>query len=114
MKDFRDTDVTEELVGVAECGVGGLTVRGFNIINPNQNTIYVKFFDNFDFDITLGTTTPVLTIAVPSSGNVYQAFESHKAIQYFSTAIIIAATTGVADSDTNAPQSGVYVQLQYN
>ncbi len=65
-------------------------------------------------DVTVGTTTPVLTIAVPSSGNVYQAFESHKAIQFFSTAIVIAATTGVADSDTNAPQSGLYVQLQYN
>ena len=114
MKDFRDTAVLATAVGVAECGVGGLTVRGFNIINPNQNTVYVKFFDNFDGDVTVGTTTPVLTIAVPSSGNVYQAFESHKAIQFFSTAIVIAATTGVADSDSNAPQSGVYVQLQYN
>ena len=114
MKDFRDTAVLATAVGVAECGVGGLTVRGFNIINPNQNTVYVKFFDNFDGDVTVGTTTPVLTIAVPSSGNVYQAFESHKAIQFFSTAIVIAATTGVADSDTNAPQSGLYVQLQYN
>ena len=114
MKDFRDTAVLATAVGVAECGVGGLTVRGFNIINPNQNTVYVKFFDNFDGDVTVGTTTPVLTIAVLSSGNVYQAFESHKAIQFFSTAIVIAATTGVADSDTNAPQSGLYVQLQYN
>ena len=114
MKDFRDTAVLATTVAVAECGVGGLTVRGFNIINPNQNTVYVKFFDNFDADVTVGTTTPVLTIAVPSSGNVYQPFESHKAIQFFSTAIVIAATTGVADSDTNAPQSGLYVQLQYN
>ena len=114
MKDFRHTDVTDELVGVEECGVGGLTVRGFNIINPNNTDVYVKFYDNFDFDITLGTTTPVLTIAVPSSGNVYQPFESHKAIQFFSTAIVIAATTGIADSDTNAPQSALYVQLQYN
>ncbi len=114
MNNFRSLSLTEELLSVAECGVGGLTVRGLNIINPNQNTVYVKFFDNFEGDITLGTTTPVLTIAVPSSGNVYQAFESHKAIQFFSTAIVIAATTGVADSDTNAPQSGGYVQLQYN
>lgn len=114
MKDFRHTDITDELVGVAECGVGGLAVRGINIINSNQNTVYLKFFDQFESDITLGTTEPVLTIAVPASGSIYQAFELSTTIQFFSTAIVIAATTGVADSDTNAPQSGLYVQLQYN
>lgn len=114
MKNFRDTNVTDSIVGVAECGVGGLTIRGFNIINSNQNTVYVKFFDQFDFDVTLGTTEPVLTIAVPASGSIYQAFGSSTTIQFFSTAIMIAATTGVEDSDTNAPQSGIYVQLQYN
>ncbi len=114
MKDFRDTNVTDSIVGVAECGVGGLAVRGINIINSNQNAVYVKFFDQFEFDITLGTTEPVLTIAVPASGSIYHAFQLSTTIQFFSTAIVIAATTGVADSDTNAPQSGLYVQLQYN
>lgn len=114
MKDFRDTDVTDELVGVAECGVGGLTVRGFNIINPNNTDVYVKFFDNFDFDITLGTTTPNMTLLVPANGSIFEPFQSQKAIYYFSTAINIAAVTGLADSSTTAPASGVYVQLQYN
>ncbi len=33
MKDFRNTDVTEELVGVAECGVGSsrAPVHGQNL-----------------------------------------------------------------------------------
>lgn len=114
MKDFIDTAVLATAVGVAECGVGGLTVRGFNIINPNNTDVYVKFYDNFDGDVTVGTTAPNMTLLVPANGSILEPFQSQKAIYYFSTAITIVAVTGLADSSTTAPASGVYVQLQYN
>ena len=114
MKDFRDTNVLATVVGVAECGVGGLAIRGFNIINPNNTDVYVKFFDNFDGDVTLGTTTPNLTLLVPANGSIVESFDEKKTVYFFSTNIAICAVTGLADSSTTAPASGVYVQLYYN
>jgi hypothetical protein len=114
MKDFRTLSLTDELLSVAECGVGGLAIRGFNIINPNNTDVYVKFFDNFDSDITLGTTKPNLTLLVPANGSIVEAFDEKKTVYFFSTNIAICAVTGLADSSTTAPDSGVYVQLYYN
>jgi hypothetical protein len=96
-----DLDETEEEVK-ATAG----QVFGWYIFNAAATTHYVKFYNATTANVTVGTTTPVLTIPVPagSAANVFT--ETGIA---FGTAITAAATTGVADNDTGAPAANAVV-----
>jgi hypothetical protein len=61
---------------------------------------FIKFYNGAAADVTVGTTTPVLTIPLAASqgANVFFATGIE-----FSAGICIAATTGVLDNDTGAP-----------
>lgn len=90
-----DLDETEEEI---KSTAGNL--YGYYVHNKSTSTIYLKFYNATAANVTVGTTTPVLTFPIPAgaSANVGFAFPIG-----FSTAITAAATTGVADSDTGAP-----------
>ncbi len=74
-------------------------------INLEATPLYLKFYNATAADVTVGTTVPVLTFAVPSQGTTNGAGFTVSIPQglAFSTAITVAATTGVADADTGAP-----------
>ncbi len=90
----------------------GGNLLGWNIINPNGSAVYVKLFDSLAADVTVGTTTPKLTIMVPANGTVYVAPNCIQ--EQFADAITMAVTTGVADSDNTNPGSAVHVHIKYN
>lgn len=90
-----DLDETEEDVKAS----AGL-VYGYYLWNGATSTRFVKFYNAAAASVTVGTTTPVLTIPVPALSAANVAFTL--GIK-FSTAICVAATTGVADADTGAP-----------
>lgn len=94
-----DLDETEEDVKTTAGQVYGLWVS-----NTATATRFVKFYNATAANVTVGTTTPVLTLPIPgnSSDDVTGLFSSAMGIM-FDTAICVAATTGVADSDTGAP-----------
>ena len=96
-----DLDETEEEIK-ATAG----QVFGWYIYNNAATTHYVKFYNATAANVTVGTTTPVMTLPVPagSAANV-----SNPAGIAFSTAITAAATTGVADNDTGAPAANAVV-----
>jgi hypothetical protein len=96
-----DLDETEEEVK-ATAG----QVFGWYIFNAAATTHYVKFYNATTANVTVGTTTPVLTIPVPagSAANVFSEIGIA-----FGTAITAAATTGVADNDTGAPAANAVV-----
>jgi hypothetical protein len=96
-----DLDETEEEV---KATAGQLF--GWYIFNAAATTHYVKFYNATTANVTVGTTTPVLTIPVPagSAANVF----TDTGIA-FGTAITAAATTGVADNDTGAPAANAVV-----
>ena len=61
--------------------------------------------------VTVGTSTPVLTIPLAENQGANVEFTNGIA---FSTAITVAATTGVADNDTGAPSANdVIVNIFY-
>ncbi|MEB3215391.1 MAG: hypothetical protein VKN72_03890 [Nostocales cyanobacterium 94392] len=62
--------------------------------------MYVKFYNATAANVTVGTTTPKLTIPIPAGAA--SNIEWGNGIP-FDTAICIAATTGVADNDSTAP-----------
>lgn len=90
-----DLDETEEEVK-ATAG----NVYGYYFYNAATSVRYLKFYNATAASVSVGTTTPVLTFPLPASSAGHIAFPYAAG---FSTAICVAATTGLADADTGAP-----------
>jgi hypothetical protein len=90
-----DLDETEEEIK----GTAG-QLYGWYIFNDSASPVYVKIYNATAASVTVGSTTPVLTIPLPA-GAAANAFSTIGIA--FATAITAAATTGVADADTGAP-----------
>lgn len=90
-----DLDESEEEI---KATAGNL--YGYFAFNAATTTHYIKFYNATAANVTVGTTTPVLTFPIPagSAANISFAYPVG-----FATAITAAATTGIADNDTGAP-----------
>lgn len=92
-----DLDETEEEIK-ATAG----TLFGYYFSNSNAAARFLKFYNATAANVTVGTTTPVLTFYLPATS------AGHVGLPYgvaFDTAITAAATTAVADNDTGAPSA---------
>lgn len=94
-----DLDESEEEIKATAGQLYGMWVS-----NMATSTRFVKFYNATAANVTVGTTTPVITIAIPgnASDDVSGLFSSTMGIT-FDTAITAAATTAIADNDTGAP-----------
>jgi hypothetical protein len=110
---FRSIDLDEseeEVKASAGC------VYGMWVTNTATSTRFIKFYNATAANVTVGTTTPVITIGIPgnSSDDVSGNFGPGGMGITFDTAISVAATTGVADADTGAPGANeVIVNIFY-
>ncbi len=98
-----DCDETEDAI---KASAGKLFwVHAMNLSNAKR---YLKFYNATTANVTVGTTTPVLSFPIPTMADTNGA---GFAINFgdmgvtFDTAITVAATTGFADNDTGAPGS---------
>lgn len=77
-----------------------------HVMNLSASVRYIKFYNATVANVTVGTTTPVLSFPVPTMADTNGAgFCVHfgdVGLQ-FDTAITVAATTGLADNSTGAP-----------
>lgn len=100
----RSLDV-DETAGVAiKNGAGRL--YWLHAMNMTASVIYLKIYDQVAASVTVGTTTPALTIPLPTQGDTNGAgtqinIGSHGAA--FATGISMACTSGLADNDTGDP-----------
>jgi hypothetical protein len=106
-----DLDETEEEVK-ASAG----QIYGWHIANLATTTRFIKFYNATAANVTVGTTTPVMTIPVP--GNATDDTLALMALGGmgipFDTAITVAATSALADADTTAPGANdVVINLFY-
>jgi hypothetical protein len=95
-----DLDETEEEV---KATAGQIYL--IHAMNMSASPLYLKFYNATAANVTVGTTTPVLTFPVPTSGDVNGAgfvLNIPQGLQ-FDTAITVAATTGIADNNAGAP-----------
>jgi hypothetical protein len=92
-----DLDETEEEVK-ATAG----QVYGYSFYNNAASNRYLKFYNATAANTTVGTTTPVMTLVLPNGAAGHISFSA--AVE-FTTAITIAATTGLANNDTGAPSA---------
>lgn len=107
-----DLDETEE-----EVKASAAKLFWVHAINVATSVRYLKFYNATAANVTVGTTTPVMTLPIPTVGSTNGAgFTIHFGdigVQ-FATALTIAATTGLADNDTGAPGANeVVVNLGY-
>jgi hypothetical protein len=106
-----DLDESEEEVKATAGQVYSVWVS-----NLATSTRFLKFYNATAANVTVGTTTPVMTIAIPgnASDDVTGSFNAGGLGLAFDTAITVAATTGVADADTGAPGANeVLVNIGY-
>lgn len=109
---YRNTALSSTDVQAQVASAAGLYIRGFNIINPNSTDVYVKFYDALAADVTVGTTTPALTLFVPANGTIFEAYDRNKIVEFFSTACTLACVTGIADNSTTAPSTAIHISIQ--
>lgn len=105
-----DLDETEEQI---KSSAG--QVYGMWFTNTATSTRFLKFYNATATDVTVGTTTPVITLGLPgnTSDDISGVFSSAYGIK-FNTAITVACTTGIADNDTGAPSANdVLVNIFY-
>lgn len=106
-----DVDQTEDQVK----GTAG-QVYWIHAVNLAAAPRFLKFYNATAASVTVGTTVPDLTFPIPSQGDTNGAgfvLAIPNGIA-FSTAITIAATTGVGDTDAGAPGvNEVIVNLGY-
>lgn len=100
---FRSIDIDES---EEEVKASAGTVYGVWFSNMATSTRFLKFYNATAASVTVGTTTPVLTLAMPgnASDDISGVFSLPQGIK-FDTAICVAATTGIADNDTGAPSA---------
>jgi hypothetical protein len=107
-----DVDETEDDVKTSAGKVFWL--HAMNLSNAKR---YLKFYNATAANVTVGSTTPVLTLPIPTMGDTNGAGFTINfgdiGVQ-FDTAICIAATTGFAVADTGAPGANeIIVNLGY-
>lgn len=92
---------------VTNTTTGPINMAYYNIGNPNSTLAYLQFFDALAANVTVGTTPPLMTVAVPAFGGVVDTWPM-ESVQ-FKTGIVIAATTTPTGS-TN-PTSALTLQI---
>jgi len=95
-----DVDESEDEVKGSAGQVYG--IHAMNLANAKR---YLKFYNDTAANVSVGTTTPVMTIPLPTQGDTNGAGFTWTIPQgiAFSAAICVACTTGIADNDTGAP-----------
>ena len=108
----RDIDLDNGTLTVVKASAG--QVYGWDITNTTTATVFVKFYDATSG--TLGTGTPVLTIAIPGNASDDTLHTKNFGGQglTFATGICVGAGTGVADADNTDPgANGVVANIYY-
>lgn len=104
-----DLDETEEQVKAS----AGRVVRAI-FTNLTGATMWLKLYNDTAANVTVGSSTPLLTIGLP--GNATDAISGVLEIDaQFSTAITAAVTTGPADNSSTGPDANeVVVNILYS
>ena len=111
---YKNLDVDESEDQVKASGGQVFWILAFNIGTAVR---YLKFYNAAAASVTVGSTTPVLTLPLPTQAATANGAGFSLSVPNgiaFSSGITIACTTGAADDNTGAPGTGeVIVNLGY-
>lgn len=111
---FRNIDVDESPTGQSAKDAAG-TLYTCTVVNDTAATEeYLKIYDATAAGTTVGTTTPVMTIPLPTGKSIHHFNFGNGIGIAFANGITFAATTALADNDTGAPAANaVQVNCAY-
>ena len=105
---FRSIDIDES---EEEIKASAGQIYWIHAMNLTASVLYLKFYNATAANVTVGTTTPVMTFPIATqattSGAGFVLAIPNGIV--FGTAISVACTTGVADADTGAPAANACV-----
>lgn len=81
---------------------GGCRVVSVSGAVARTSAVYLKFYNAADGSVTVGTTTPYITLALPAGGTNPTSFQFDVNQVFASGACSLAMTTAVADNSTAA------------
>jgi hypothetical protein len=96
-----DVDESEDQVGAA----GDIVLTGYYISNRASSERFIKFYEGTVASVVVGTTVPKLVIPLAAA----QSANLSGLSTLFTGGLVIAATTGVANTDTGAPAANEIV-----
>lgn len=87
---------------------------GWNIINPNAQAVYIKFFDTTGA-VIIGTSSVAKTILIPATSTVVLGTSTSRGRSQLiiNHGLKMAVTTEMQDSGTTAPPLAVYAEIYY-
>lgn len=101
--------VTTASTNAGVISAAAVSVYELTVSNTSASAAYIKFYDRASSP-TVGTDVPVLTIPVPAYATFVEAFGAGKR---FGTGLALAATGGIAATDTANAPAGVQISLSY-
>lgn len=105
LQTVRDADVDNT---AQACKASAGNLYGISVQNPNSADAWLQLYDVAAGSVTVGTTTPKLSLLIPANGVVYEQWVPP--IE-FSTAITYSATTTAAGGTD--PTTGLVGNLLY-
>jgi hypothetical protein len=111
---LRTTALSSTAVAI-KAAAGNL--YGLNVINPNTVPVYLKLYNIAQGSVVVGTSTVLDTIMIPAGDGTTPGAviltPDESSLYFFSTAISVAAVTGIADSSTAAPTTALIAKFIY-
>ena len=88
---------------------GRCALTGLNVYNPNNVTVFIKFYDAASTAaVTVGVTSVAYMLPIPPFGSVVLE-STNTPKKTFGLGIVAVALTGYLDSDVTAPATALYV-----
>lgn len=106
-KIFRKIDLSNTATNIDS------TIKQYNIVkiiahSANAADVFLQIYNVAAASVTVGTTTPTLTLPIPAGGSV---IDDHIHTLFFNTAISIAVTTTYGGAA--APATAVLAEVIY-
>ena len=107
---FRNVSVSNTALLVA---AGSKVIVGWNLINTNSTSCFLKIYNAATAGaVIVGTTIPIVTLMIPAAGLFFLSNEDKFQVG-LNLGIVVAVTTGIADTDNTAPVTGCLVEISY-
>lgn len=89
LKKSGTLNATKAVLAAGDCGVVWINIGN----HANSAVTYLQLFDAVTGDVTVGSTTPTLSIPIPAGAGYDTAFDTAMVKFDFTNGCVVAATT---------------------
>ena len=108
LKLYRNTELSSSPVNLSSklC-----MVFGWTLLNMNESTVYLKFYESAN--PVIGTTTPLAILPIPPGDGINPGvyIDDNNGVFRAFSALSIAVTSGIADTSEDSPALPIYSEI---